>query len=732
MARGPAGNDGFSNRSSAITAAAVAGLGVAASGIALASGLMGLDPDLVVAACLSLAMAVAAIVAVLARSGRAHDHLTGGSVFSPVVGGLALSGLFGLAATVLLPGLIQQHGFDGLIPLVGIAGGLLLLLVVVGPALARSGAGTLPELAGQRFGAVARLTMLLLSLAATAGLLLGALGAGTSLAARVFDIPLPTAALAATAAILLIVLPGGLRSVAAASTIAALLAGTALIGGAAAASFAILGNPVPQLAYGGALRDIAGLEVTLIENGLVDFGVFKPFLREFLTVDSLNWALLSLCLMAAVAALPPLVQATGLFKPGGQTRRGIAWGLALAVVGLAAVPALAAFARLETYRVVIAGPSFADLPEWVRRASAADAVRIHGASLGLVEDAARATTRGADSIDGLSAAMAARGARQEMNWQRLDPSVQETVLATAKAFAADPGLTAAGRWSLFAQSVLPAAARAAGNESGKPDLAAISIDPQLLTLTLPAVAGLPAVLSGLAIAGVLGAALVLTAALVTTLSGLLVRDGLGGLAATDRAHVVASSLVTIAVTALAAAAVALVAMPAEVVLVASLSIAAAGLLPGLILAIWARRANTFGFLAAVATGLTVAAYYLVGTALFSVTFYETWSALSNAGTEAFLEFETAKEIWLAAEGDERAAAYADLAARTSGGLWTPGLANWFGVAPAAAAALAIPLALLVGMLVSVATPRPSAGSLAALARMHGRRGEPGHGPDVPP
>jgi len=57
-------------------------------------------------------------------------------------------------------------------------------------------------------------------------------------------------------------------------------------------------------------------------------------------------------------------------------------------------------------------------------------------------------------------------------------------------------------------------------------------------------------------------------------------------------------------------------------------------------------------------------------------------------------------VWVAAEGDERAAAYADLAARTTGSLWSPGLANWFGIAPAAAAILAVPFAVLAGWLVS--------------------------------
>jgi hypothetical protein len=80
----------------------------------------------------------------------------------------------------------------------------------------------------------------------------------------------------------------------------------------------------------------------------------------------------------------------------------------------------------------------------------------------------------------------------------------------------------------------------------------------------------------------------------------------------------------------------------------------------------------------------------------------------------------ARDIWIAAEGDDRAAAYADLAARTTGSLWSPGLANWFGIAPAAAPVLAVPFALLIGLLLSVITPRPDAASLRAFARIHGR------------
>ena len=118
---------------------------------------------------LTAVLLIAAAAAVLLRSNEAAAQASGGAAFGPLGGGLAVAGLFAFAVTVLLPGLIHQHGFDGLIPLTGLTGGLLLVAVLVGPALARSGAATLPELVGQRFGRFARALVLVVALAATGG-----------------------------------------------------------------------------------------------------------------------------------------------------------------------------------------------------------------------------------------------------------------------------------------------------------------------------------------------------------------------------------------------------------------------------------------------------------------------------------------------------------------------------------------------------------------------------------
>jgi cation/acetate symporter len=645
---------------------------------------------------------VLVVAALLARSGDVTAHAAGGGAMGAAGGGLAVAGLFMLAASVLLPGLVHQHGFDALIALVGICGGLLLLAVLIGPALARTGAASVPGLIGFRFGRLARGLVLLVAIAATAGLLFGVLAAASGLATRMFGVTVGTAALAIAGVAVLLIVPGGLKSVLAGSRFVAGLAGVVLLGVLAAVCWALLGNPVVPIAYGAAVAEIGPAEVALIENGAVDFGVFKPFLREFLTVDRLNWALLTVCLMGAVAVLPPLVQATGVFAAG-QARRGIAWALTFVLIALTVVPAIAALARLETYRAVSASQTFGDLPVWVRRASEAGGVLLHGTSLQLVESVAGDVARGATSIEAIGATMADRGARAEAIWQRLDPAVQSAVLDLGRRFYEAPAQPLEARWTPYIDTVVTAAAVAAGNTSGKPDLASIEIDPQFLFLALPRAAGMPDVVTALTASVVMGGAVVLIAVLVAALASMIVRDGTAVLFGREPRRVAEVGLmrgVAVVIALAFALGAALVPVTADVILVISLSVAAAGLLPAVLLAMWAPRATPLGLVLAVLGGLTLGTYYLAGTALYSVSFYEAWAGFSSAGPDAYAEYEEAREVWVAAEGEERAAAYADLAARTTGSLWSPGLANWFGIAPAAAPVLAVPFALLLGLLVS--------------------------------
>jgi Na+/proline symporter len=365
---------------------------------------------------------------------------------------------------------------------------------------------------------------------------------------------------------------------------------------------------------------------------------------------------------------------------------------------------------LEVYRMVEAGKAPAQLPDWAVSASTLDAVRVHGVSLQMLSKLESAVASGAKTLDEADAALA-QDALQP-SWAKLDRSVKEAVFGLARETAGKPH---GDRWRLFAEKVLPVAASAAGTDGGALNLAAVAVDPRVLPAVLPLVAGLPMAVVALMLGAVFAAAVAGAAALVTAIATSFGHD----IARVNRSISQEDGSVwpvrLAALVASAGAAWAALVLPVEldVLVVASLSLAAAGLLPAAVLALWWPRATVWGVFAALVAGLGAGSYYLTGTTLYSVTFYDAWNALSSAGPEALAEFEELKALWVAAESEARAIAYQDMVSRAGGALWSPGLANWFGIAPAANAIIAIPVAVLAGVLVSLLTaPRVSAGAAA--------------------
>ncbi len=693
MLVGPEPDDAYARSAPSLIAAACFGLVALLILLAVLSAL-GMGAATVVSSFVILMGLVMAGVAMAARAPSADAHLIAGRSLSPLAGGAAGAASLVFAVAVFLPGLLYQHGVDGFIVMLGLAGGLVLQIVLVGPALHRTGSATLAELAGRRFGRVVQALLLLIVTTACMGLLVVTLAAGAESLAKLLGIPTH---LAVTGAALLaagLVIPGGARSLAWTGCVAYMVAFAAITLTLAFVTLWLHGNPVPHLAYGGSLAVIAPAEERLIEAGLVDFGLFKPFLKPFLSVDALNWLLISLALAAAVAVFPPLLTATQSVRSPWDVRRSMAWTLTLILVVMTLVPAAAAVLRTQVYEAVAADRPFGDLPAWVQAGSRAGAVQIYGVSL--------AMANGLDADEGA----ATEPAGFESRWRTLDDGVRDAVLAFARSDAGRADMPPGTQWTAFADVVLPVAAKAAGNDTGRPDLAAFSIEPGLALAALPGVADLSAPFAALMAAALAASLIVGSAALLFAMAAMMARDFpvvLRGTPAGDRGQVALIRVFALLFALGAGAASGLLTVPADTVLIASLTLLAVGVVPVVALAVWVTHATAWGVVAGIITGLGLAAYYAVGTTLYSVTFYDTFAVLSSAPAEAHAEFEDLKAIWFAAEGDARITAYNDLAARALGGLWSPGIANWFGVATAAVAVIACPIAILVAMLVSLLT-----------------------------
>ncbi|NOT72946.1 MAG: DUF4212 domain-containing protein [Hyphomicrobium sp.] len=133
-----------------------------------------------------------------------------------------------------------------------------------------------------------------------------------------------------------------------------------------------------------------------------------------------------------------------------------------------------------------------------------------------------------------------------------------------------------------------------------------------------------------------------------------------------------------------------------------LAVIAGGLFPALVLGLFWRRMSAAGAIAAMVAGFVVTATYIAGVRHFPVLMFDWTGGLSDAAPGAVRKFADLKVALANARTDEAGTlAYA--------ALWrhAGGIANWWGLKPAAIVLLGIPAGILAGVLVSLLRPARS-------------------------
>jgi cation/acetate symporter len=129
-------------------------------------------------------------------------------------------------------------------------------------------------------------------------------------------------------------------------------------------SFKLYGNPIPELAYGQTLTEIAQLEQKL--------GITKPHVGAYVDakgafswVEFNNFWALVLTLMIGTASLPHILMRYFTTPNVRDARKSVGWSIFFIFLLYFTAPAYAAFAKFEVYKNVI-GQRIADLPAWVQ------------------------------------------------------------------------------------------------------------------------------------------------------------------------------------------------------------------------------------------------------------------------------------------------------------------------------------------------------------------------------
>ena len=586
----------------------------------------------------------------------------------------------------MLTGLLFLQGQDALGYGLGLMSGLVAATVLMASRLRTTGVQTVPAYLRRRFGTtvavlgavvLALVTLLLLVAELSFVGLAAERGLGHSYSASVV--------LSAVIVAAVVVLSGArgvtpLQAVLYGVLAAGLTIALMLLAGAAQ------GFVLPQVTYGGVLQEIGAAERTMLEGGLADLRSFRQHTKPFLDMDELNFVALFATLMAGTAAMPHIVTRFFTLPNERSARLAGAWGALFVLVLLITLPALAAFAKLALFKLILAPTSFADLPAWFERLSRLDLVRFHGVSLRLYEDVLFAVQSGQTDVAGITGALKSQAASTFDAWVALKAPAKSAIVESAKHVATASGVDP---WETLKTSVLPAVALLSGNKTGALTHSALTIDAGGLLYLLPGLSSAPTLTAWLIASAVL-------AAVLSTCTGITLTLGNSLSNRLQTMRLVAAGSIVIA----ALAAILLHPSDLLTIVMAAFSLAAVGLFPVLVLGLWWKRANSWGAAAGLIVGVAVTLYYIVGTQLFPAHFYETWAGFSNASETAARKFASLKAAYEAAQpGDAKAAAA--LALNT----FARGIANWFGIHSGAAAAFGLPLAFIVMLLVARVTPR---------------------------
>lgn len=188
------------------------------------------------------------------------------------------------------------------------------------------------------------------------------------------------------------------------------------------------------------------------------------------------------------------------------------------------------------------------------------------------------------------------------------------------------------------------------NHDGILQLAELALNPDVIVLATPEIAGLPYVISGLVAAGALAAALSTADGLLLTIAGSLSHDVYYKIYRPDAStqwRLVVSKVVLLVVAVIGAMVAAQ--KPASILFMVAwaFSIAGAAFFPALVLGIFWKRANRAGAISGMVVGLLITLYYMVRVQFDTIP----WFGIHGIGMEPWLGIQsTSAGVWGVAIG----------------------------------------------------------------------------------
>lgn len=339
---------------------------------------LGWSRDFLAQSLMLVPLALYLIIAVGSRTFRPEDFFVSGRRVPAIYNGFVLAAVtVGGVGFVAYTGTIYFLGFDALAIGLGWTFGLFAASVLFVPYLRKAGAYTLPSFLGHRFRSRSlRMAASVMQLPPAALLLAAEIKIAALIAALFLPLSFSLAVLAVAALAAAVPILGGMRSLTWTGSAQFLVGAVGLTAVVTTISVLLTNLPAPQLTYSQLLPALQNAEISAgvtpvgpdeVPNalpGAAPLPSVKPFMQSFGVIDSLDFSLIFVCLALGTAALPSLLLRSGVTSSLAEQRRSTAWGLLFVALFVMTAPAMAAFAKLITFRDIALTPASSP-PAWL-------------------------------------------------------------------------------------------------------------------------------------------------------------------------------------------------------------------------------------------------------------------------------------------------------------------------------------------------------------------------------
>ena len=593
---------------------------------------LGMTPRWIGQIFLLATIALYAAIGVMSRTSDVSEYYVAGRRVPAVFNGMATAADWMSAASFIgLAGTLYYTGFEGLAFVTGWTGGYVLVALLLAPYLRKFGQFTVPDFLGARYGGhAARIVGVVAAVLASFVYVVAQIYGVGLITSRFIGIEFEIGVFVGLAGILVCSFLGGMRAVTWTQVAQYLILIVAYLVPVTILSYKVTGVPLPQLTYGGVLKDLGNKELELFS---------EPRENEVRTqyryrADEYARKIIDLPDSLAAERTGQLQRVEELRTQGASARE-----LAAAERALRDMPRTPDEARVKWER--------ARQESLVRAAPPVPHAQAHPGPDRAARDSAR------NNFIALAFVLMVGTAALPHILMRYytTPSVRQarnsvfwSLFFIFLLYVTAPAYAVFAKWEVYSGLVgtpiasLPAWVAAWGrvglvkiddiNGDGILQLAELSLNSDAILLLVPEIAGLPYVVSGLVAAGGLAAALSTADGLLLTISHALSHDlyykMINPEASTQRRLIITKSqLLIVAVCAAWVASL----RPDGILFMVGLafSIAASAFFPALVLGIFWKRANRWGAVSGMAAGLGITLYYIVRThPFFGGSLSEAW------------------------------------------------------------------------------------------------------------